>query len=266
MKNSTSSGRYWLAADVVFVPVDDGSARLLNMSGSFYALSSSGAEMLRGVLDAGVRATVREIVGRYDVDPARVQSDLSDLLRKLRRARLVRTGELSSWTLRLRAGLARLAVGLVFETIPLHTAPTALMVFARMCFALFGWAHTASAWSRSAGRGAVHGDANDLTERLDRLDATIRNVAARLPSVECKERALCTWFLLGRQGIPATLVVGIDLFPLAGHCWCEVGSRVLTDFEDRCEAYLPVARYELGATHVGENLAGAGEPAHQASG
>ncbi len=38
---------YILSSDVIFVPVDDGSAQLLDLDGAFYALTATGAEMLR---------------------------------------------------------------------------------------------------------------------------------------------------------------------------------------------------------------------------
>jgi hypothetical protein len=60
----------------------------------------------------------------------------------------------------------------------------------------------------------------------------------------CKERALCCWALARAAGLAATLVVGLQLFPLAGHCWCEVGSWTLSDDRARCDLYTPVIRYE----------------------
>jgi len=50
--------------------------------------------------------------------------------------------------------------------------------------------------------------------------------------------------LLRSAGVPAKLVVGLDLYPLAGHCWCEVGQHAFSDFPDRCESFTPVIRYE----------------------
>ena len=239
---------YRLAPDVILVSAEDASARLLDLSGSFYALSATGAEMLQGVLGNGVEATIHDIAAQYGLEDSRVRSDLKDLLDKLERSGLVRVSSSSSSFNRPRATIAHTVAALLLR-LPLRRSPTALLIFARMSFACFGWSDTIAAWGRVAARGAfrtaVHTDAD-----LDRVDLVIRDAAARLPFVDCKERSLSAWFLLCCQGIPATLVVGIHWFPLAGHCWCEVGPRKLTDFADRCETYRQVARYGPDLAHV----------------
>jgi Transglutaminase-like superfamily len=239
---ATIPAQYRLAPDVIVVPIEDGTARLLDMGGAFYALSSTGLEMMRGVLVDGVAATARAVADRCDVPPSRVEADLAALLAKLRKSRLVRRGVAPSWAARVGARLARLTARVV---LPLAgSSPAALMTFARISFVLFGWARTVDAWSRGPRGKPEH--APDSAYLSDQIDQAIKDAAARLPFLACKERALCAWYLLCRERIAATLVVGIELFPLAGHCWCEVGPRKFTDFADRCEAYLPVARYGLG--------------------
>jgi hypothetical protein len=245
--------QYQLAPDVVLVPVDDGSARLLNLGGSFYALSKSGSEMLGAVLSHGSEQAARDIAGRYGVDAARVATDLGELLAKLRGARLVRMGSSEPWHARLRASCARITAACLFAVTAGQARPRRLLLLARLCILLFGWENTASTWSRiisARTQGGVPPPKASLDALLDKVDADVRKAASALPSMACKERALCAWFILCSRGIPATLVVGIHLYPLAGHCWCEVGSRKLTDFEDRCETYLPVARYTPGAARV----------------
>jgi hypothetical protein len=38
--------------------------------------------------------------------------------------------------------------------------------------------------------------------------------------------------------------VGIDLFPLASHAWCESGGRIVGDrYDGSCERYTPVISY-----------------------
>jgi hypothetical protein len=251
MQQQANPALYQLAPDVVFVLADDASARLLDLSGSFYALSATGAEMLRGVLSNGVEATILDIASQYDLDPSWVRSDLKDLLEKLERSRLVLPPSSRASSSRLRPAVARAAVALMFR-LPVRRSPVALLIFARLCFACFGWSDTVAAWGRMTFRDARRGytDAD-----LDRVDLAVRDAAARLPFVDCKERALSAWFLLCCGGIPATLVVGIHWYPLAGHCWCEVGPRKLTDFEDRCGTYQQVARYGPGPAHTAmENI------------
>jgi Transglutaminase-like superfamily len=76
------------------------------------------------------------------------------------------------------------------------------------------------------------------------IDTAVRQAAARhILKVECKERALCCWVLARRAGVPAQLVVGICLFPLEGHCWCECGEWIFSDDRDRCASYHPVITY-----------------------
>ena len=56
-------------------------------------------------------------------------------------------------------------------------------------------------------------------------------------------RALCSWSLARAAGLHAALVVGIDLFPIAAHCWCEVGTQTLGDEREHCNSFTPVARW-----------------------
>ena len=95
------------------------------------------------------------------------------------------------------------------------------------------------------------GPARRIESGVRALDDALRQTAAgHLLVMACKERALSCWALLRWAGAPAALVVGLDLFPLTGHCWCEVGSRIVTDFEDRCASYMPVARYSPPAARA----------------
>ena len=77
---------YALAAEVVLVPVDDGSARVLDLQGQFFALSAVAAHMLRDVLERGPAGAVDSTVVRWGVDRARAQADvdtfLADLLKQ----------------------------------------------------------------------------------------------------------------------------------------------------------------------------------------
>ena len=120
----------------------------------------------------------------------------------------------------------------------------ALLLLARCCFALFGWARTVAAWQTSVWQPEYPVPTVGSDDIIARIDDTVRQRAAHLPLTDCKERALCCWFLLCSMGIPAVLVVGIQVYPLTGHCWCQVGAHVLTDFSDRCDDYTPVIRYE----------------------
>ena len=65
-----------------------------------------------------------------------------------------------------------------------------------------------------------------------------------LVNPECKERAVAAWHLLRtRHGVPARLVVGTRPYPFEAHAWVECGGRFVTDDEDRCTLFTPVAAY-----------------------
>jgi hypothetical protein len=120
-----------------------------------------------------------------------------------------------------------------------------VLTLARLATASFGWARTIAAWQRSLGRAPAR--SSDIDEQAVRVvDQTVQRMAAKHPlPMACKERALSCWALTRWAGVPASLVIGLELFPLVGHCWCEAGSSILSDFDDHCETYTPIVRYEL---------------------
>jgi hypothetical protein len=245
---AADEARFVLAPDVILVPVPDGSARLLDLGGKFYAIPAVGAEMLREALDAGPARAAGRLAERYGVDVAQVRADLDDFLRDLRRQGLLRAAPAAP------AG-RRPGTILAFCTLApaLWLASRAgrgvrnwlLLALARLSFPLFGWARTVAVWRRvfppASGR-LLPEEGERKAAMVD--EAVRRSAAGHLFRVDCKERALCCWVLARSAGVPAVLVVGVQLFPLQGHCWCEFGTRLFSDDRDRCEAYQPVARYD----------------------
>jgi hypothetical protein len=117
-----------------------------------------------------------------------------------------------------------------------------LLAFAYASVRLFGWSHTVMSWQVCFPSVAASAPANADAARA--ADAAIRETAALHPlNITCKERALACWALLHAGGWPAELVLGVDLFPLASHAWCESSGLLLTDDEDRCRRFTPVLRY-----------------------
>lgn len=246
---SADGGAYALSPAVVLLAVDDGSARLFDLDGAFYALTESAAEMLQGALAHGIDATVVRLAERYAVAPGRIRSDIEALFDDLARRRLIERTGARKRRGRLRRLSARAVIGPVLRCLALFAASERLMVvtligFARVCTAMFGWGPTVEAWRAAIRPQASRSSAEDMIERID---GAIRRTAEKIPSVACKERALACWYLLCSKGIPATLVMGVQLYPMAGHCWCQVGDRVLTDYARRCAAFVPIVRYESGA-------------------
>ena len=238
---------YFLPPDVILVTVEDGSARLLDMAGRFHAVPAVGARMLQETLANGAALAATRIAEDYGVARQQVQNDLAVFLRDLEKQGLLcsrrnrcRSGALGPARLLLRPALH--AAHRLLRS-PDEQA-RALLGWARLSFALFGWTATVAAWQEAhAHLPARHGGDRDA-ETIQTLDRTVRAAAASHPvAVACKERALCSWSLARAAGLHAAVVVGIDLFPIAGHCWCEIGGQPLGDDRERCDRFTPVARW-----------------------
>lgn len=249
---------YALSPNVVLLLSQDGTARLLDMGGKFYALPATGAQMLKGTLEQGASATVTRLADQYGVSSGQVQADLNTLLDNLEQRGLIHG-------LRRRRRVGQPGAGwpslflipalrfIYLSRRSLEARAAALLTLARLSFFLFGWARTIAAWKRclrqvdlqfSEESEESEEPEEQEEETVKAIDEAVRKVAAKhVLRMACKERALCCWYMLRCMGVPADLVVGVNLFPLAGHCWCEVGPRMLSDYRDRCEAYTPVVRY-----------------------
>jgi hypothetical protein len=243
------AAEYRLMPDVTLVLVEDGTARLLNMGGSFFALSESGTAMIRGLLEMGRSATVGALADRYQVRSDRIEADVDSLLEQL-----LRGGLLQPLGQRRRGLAEKSAAGSALLIVPCLGAIRALtfgwvraplvLTLAKLAVACFGWARTVAAWQRALPRFSASAVVEESTVRS--VDRVVCRTAAGHPlPMACKERGLSCWTLASWAGVPATLVIGIELFPLGGHCWCEAGPFILSDHNDRCEEYVPVIRYGL---------------------
>jgi hypothetical protein len=244
----TSELEYSLASSVLFAPVPDGTARLFDMDGEFYSIPVIGVEMLRATLECGPLAAARQIAERYGVDVGQVQTDLDAFLGELKTRGLIVRRTISP---RRRRGwsLAHLflgpALGFVACLPSRKVRVWTLLALAHGSFALFGWSRTLEAWRRWYRPGRRLPPPADPMERVREVDGVVRRAAAAHPlKVECKERALCCWVLAWAAGVPTALVVGIQLFPLQVHCWCEASPWTFGDDRERCETFQPIVRYE----------------------
>jgi len=245
----TGEGDYSLMPDVIMVWAQDGSARLLDMNGYFFALSNTAAAMLAAVLKQDVTSAAKTIADSYGANPEQVRGDMQDFLLTLECDQLIRRTDSSTnkETIRQRAADPIAAIGLAtFARLPRLSSLTigALLAFAYLSIRLFGWPTTVAAWQRRCPvvtrRDLQWVDPGVLEKINDRLrDVT----ASHWLKVNCKERALACWALLYFIGVDATIVIGVDLFPLACHCWCTAGSTILSDHEDRCQYYRPIVFY-----------------------
>jgi hypothetical protein len=241
------AAEYSLPSDVILVTVRDGSARLLDMGGGFHAVPAVGARMLQETLANGAAAAATRIAEDYGVAREQVQDDLAVFLRDLERQ-----GLLCSQRNRRRSGalgparlLLRPALGAAHRLLRSPgTRARALLGLARLSFVLFGWTVTVAAWQKAHTRLPARQAGERDAETIEMLDRTVRAAVAGHPvAVACKERALCSWSLARAAGLHASLIVGIELFPMAGHCWCEVAAQPLGDDQDRCDQFTPVARW-----------------------
>jgi hypothetical protein len=240
-----------LSPDVVLYSVDDGSSRLVDMDGSTHALSQSATELLEAALQWGVDVAAQRVAARYGVDARDVRNDLDIMSSDLQRR-----GVLMDPTARpplFRRVRRSLAIGAMGVTLRLarrrfdvgRTDMRAALLLARASVAVFGFGSTIAAWggtpgARESGSRASHDD-------IARLGRAVRDSENRLPSIDCKERALVCWRCARLAGADARLVVGLQLYPLGAHTWCRVGELFVGDTEASCANYTPIAEYRIGA-------------------
>jgi hypothetical protein len=237
---------YSLSPDTAMLLMDDGSARILDMADRFYALPPIGAIMLVRTLQRGRAAAAQEVADACGVALDRVQDDLDGLLAPLEQASVLRrSGKGRGQRRPLVAGLAASLLHGVLRRMPsLLGRAAALLTLARLSLRLFGWSATLAAWRREFPLRSGVMSPHEAHEKIQAIDEAVWSAAAANPfGVACKERGLCCWALARVAGLPAELVIGVEPFPLLGHCWCEVGSHVLSDRPDNVACYLPVLRY-----------------------
>ena len=232
-----------LAPDVALIVTEHGDGCIVDLDGSFYAVSPVAAGMLRDMLDGGREVAIARSAVRYGVDRARIAGDLDALLDDLTRRGLLQRGDASRrWG--TRRIVARSLAGVAYRL--LRLAPTQrsrawiALTFARLSFVISGWNATVKAWQRRLDglNSAAHAG-----ELVRAIDGAVRGAASRhVMNVDCKERALASFALARCAGLPASLVVGVEFYPLAGHSWCETGSAVIGDEASHCRRFTPAFR------------------------
>lgn len=240
---------YRLAPDVVFLRIQDGSARLLNLRGNFYALSRTGAHMLNETLREGIATAALHIATLYRTELSLVQRDLHAFLRNLEEKELIyRVGQ-HPRVIQDKNALPQLLLPPLLHFIlicplSLEKKSWSLLTLASLAIRLFGWPKTIASWHAYLQKYAPRCVTGELEPSVHKIDNAVRRVAACHPfHVECKERALCCWWFLSSAGFSTQLVVGVSLFPLECHCWCEAGQFIISDDRGRCERFTPVLSY-----------------------
>ncbi len=240
---------YGLADDVMLIVLQDDTGRLIDWSGGVLALSRSATSMLELMLRRGRELACKTIVARYGVAPGRVLDDMESLFHDLARRRfLVRSGRAYPGRA-MRRFMTWTIAPLVFLTsrLPSRWLATKAWLLSALAFAatrLFGWRDTVRMWEVSTRRPVRQGEWLDDINLVAIEGVVVRTMASHVLPVDCKERALCAWALARADGVPAAIVVGVDLFPFGFHSWCEVGTRILADrWEGRCDRYTRLLVY-----------------------
>ena len=239
--------RFRLAPDVLMLLVEDGSSRLLDLGGQFFGLPAVSTKLLKKTLEAGPDRAARDVSAAYGIPPEQVAADLARFLAQMTKCGLLvkdqkRRG-LRNFLFGPLAWILVLVLYLVMRLPFFACRVWLLLLLANVSFRIFGWARTVSLWSRVAPASATL-TAGEATPQRELINRTVRRLAAgHLLMMECKERALCCWLLLRVGGAPAELIVGVDLFPFLGHCWCASAGEAVGDDLARCERFVPVVHY-----------------------
>lgn len=223
-------GPYRLKQDVILV-LQDGVARLLGLNrGRFYGLDAVGTKTLMLLLDHGSETAALAIAAEYGVTEEQVRIDLTKLLRNLQRKQLL---------------VCQLPQS--HHPVPPSRLTTSLLLtLAWISIRTLGWTRTIRFWRRWQRPIDSNAPSDDWETAVQSVDTVVREAAAKhmfLP-MACKERALVGWHILKTTfGIPAELVIGINLYPFQAHAWVECDPWIVTDDRSHCEIFTPAARY-----------------------
>jgi hypothetical protein len=223
-----------LRPDVLLVRAPDGSGRLLDLSGSFYALDQIAVELLFDLVRRGRTETVRAAACRYRMSQQRVAADLDALLSDLPSG--IGTQEAAR-----RGGWVDPLVVAVLSLLRRVAHPRlrawVLLAAARVCFATVGWSRTLRWWTSLPTRGRPGGSS------AAEIDVRVRRHATgSVLGHTCKERAVVCLAEARTAGLGAAVVLGLSFYPLATHSWCVLdGGGVIGDHPDLCAAFEPVA-------------------------
>jgi Transglutaminase-like superfamily len=243
-QQTAAASEYSLAPDAAILLMDDGSARILHMGDSFFAVPAVGALMLQETLQQGQTAAAQHVAHSYEVALANVETELRTFLADLERRGILRRREGTVGRTTTAVALAAGILKVLLRVSCRQARAATLLNLAKLSFRLFGWTQTVMAWQHAFPRRDKSLSPREQESAAIAIDAAVCQAAAgNLLGVACKERALSCWALARMTGMPANLVIGVELYPLAGHCWCEVDSRVISDYADNVARYLPVLRF-----------------------
>jgi hypothetical protein len=198
--------------------------------------------MLRFVLERGRAGAAEHVAKLFKVTDERVRLDLDEFLRHLESRGLIRS-VVERASVSSRPSLGRFVIPPILAFLRQgwlnsSTRICLLLLLARISFALFGWSRTLAMWGRSSAPSVLP------PVEIHRTAELVRRMSARhWINTECKERALCCWTLLRWSGIKPSLVIGISMSPLRGHCWCAFDDEILADDPERSKMFTAIKNY-----------------------
>jgi hypothetical protein len=229
LRGGVAPGRFHLRRDVVVDEFDEKVLLTDPERMQFFALDRDSAWMLARVLEHGLEAAARRIAAEYGEPEDRVRDDLQELLRDLRRNRMIVPTESSP---RPAQPPGRFRVML-------------LLTAAWTCLRLLGWSRTIRLWRRPEGRVEACELDRATILQVDRAvqDAAAGHLLNLLLNHECKEKALVAQYLLRSLGLPAELVVGVVPRPFESHAWAICDGQIVASDPVHCRRFHPVVRF-----------------------
>lgn len=241
MNTNTLAARFSIASSVYFSPRTKEGCIVLNVErGTVLSLNDTGTLIFSRLADhaAGLtRDELVETVGREfkDVEPARVEKAIDDLLLRLEKTGTVCSHhddpEVKGSSLRRRLA-QRAPVAVRYLLVP-------ILLLKAYTFAALILLFTAEAIRKLGGFHSIHRGVAQWTMNLGKQpsEETLRNVCAAVnractwhpkPSL-CLQRASVLVCLLRSLGFQAEMVIGVHKMPFYGHAWAEVGGEVIND-------------------------------------
>jgi hypothetical protein len=239
-------------APSVYLAVCDDTSRVVDLDrGRFLGLDAIATRLLAVTLEHGPDQAATTVAREYDAPEAQVRADLDGLLAHLNGHGALRGfGPAPAWRWRniLKMPLAWLARPGRWEPgLPTLRATGRLLRRAWFSLRMFGWCGSIERWrsyAPAAQRAPLEPD--QRRELIDGIHAVVCAAAAStiVFAAACKERALAAYYLLRVvHGLPAELVIGVEHYPFGAHAWVEIDGRVVSDDQEHCARFVPVARH-----------------------
>ena len=240
---------YVLQDGVIFLIVQDGTGRLLNLDCAFIGMSEVATYMLSELLNSDLESTTLSVATKYKISPAAAKTDLTRFVEQLDVGKFILHGANAQPRQSFKKTISRFislkTLHLIHDMpLPLDAKAWLLMTLAFFAVKFSGFGHAIAIWQGSFKASANMQFKKASPETVDIVSSAVERVAKRhiLP-VACKERALSAWSLTQHASLPSELIIGVDLFPFAAHTWCTVDTKIVGDEADGCKYFAPVAAF-----------------------